>query len=74
MSDRDVGNLATLFEGDQAKYFQEAVRTLRSDRTRPLKEALTDFFDACWKASLQQQVKDALDALSRDEKSPAEVL
>jgi hypothetical protein len=50
------------------------VRKLRADRRKPLKQALGDFFDACWVAGLKEQVKAALDAARRDEKSPADVL
>ena len=74
MSDQEVEQLAKFYSVADSIYFRAAVRTLRSDRKKPLKEALADFIDACWKAGLQQRVKDALDALSRDEKWPTEVL
>ena len=74
LSDQDVQQLAKLHAGKESAYFCAAVRTLRSDGKRPLKQALADFFDACWNAGLEQQVKAALDAARRDEKSPADVL
>jgi hypothetical protein len=74
MPEAEVQELGKLISNDQQKYFREAVRTLRKDRRRPIKDALGDFFDACWKAGFRQQVKETLDTARRDPRSPLDVM
>jgi hypothetical protein len=66
----EVDTMRKLLTGRQLVYFRAAERTLRNDRKKPLKQALAEFFDACWAAGLRDDVKELLDSVRADAPPP----